>query len=209
MRKKKSKIMNDSKTQTSKVLIMGGGIGGLCAALSLAELNIPVVLVEKSPAVGGILNQLDQQFPNDHCGICRMLPMVNREDGFQFCASRGIFQEKITVMTRTMVTSVSGTPGRFYGNPGRDPCQALMLKNAPFAGPAWNAVRWRFPMTSMPVCPAGKPFISPCPYGINPDLRSSIGTIAPNAGPAWRLALRRRSLWKRKPGILRWRALPE
>jgi heterodisulfide reductase subunit A2 len=101
------------KPENGSVVIAGGGIGGISAALSLAEMNIPVVLVEKSPAVGGILNQIDRQFPNDHCGICRMLPMVDRDAGSQFCVRRGVFHENITVMTSTRVVSVEGSPGDF------------------------------------------------------------------------------------------------
>jgi heterodisulfide reductase subunit A2 len=96
-----------------EVLIIGGGIGGICAALELAETDISVVLVEKSPAVGGILNQLDHQFPNDHCGICRMLPMVDRDAGSSFCVRRGFHHKNITVMTSTRVVSVTGNPGDF------------------------------------------------------------------------------------------------
>ncbi len=101
------------KPENGNVVIIGGGIGGICAALALAEINIPAVLVEKSPSVGGILNQLDHQFPNDHCGICRMLPMVDRDAGSQFCVRRGFFHENITVMTSTRVLSVEGNPGNF------------------------------------------------------------------------------------------------
>ena len=119
-------MMNRSEEKKRKVLIVGGGAGGLCAALELAQIGIPVILIEKSPFVGGILNQLDLQFPNDHCGICRMLPMLNRNDGSQFCVRRGVFHKNMSVMTQTSVKSVSGTPGRFTAAlervfPGVDP----------------------------------------------------------------------------------------
>ncbi|MBU4054259.1 MAG: FAD-binding protein, partial [Proteobacteria bacterium] len=160
--------MNDSQNKKQQVLIMGGGIGGLCAALTLAELNIPVLLVEKSSAVGGILNQLDQQFPNDHCGICRMLPMVNREDGFQFCARRGIFQEKITVMTRTIVTSVSGTPGRFTAVleetlPGVD------AEKCTLCGACMECCPVEVPDDFNAGLSCRKAVYQPVPFGINPS----------------------------------------
>ncbi len=99
--------------KTPDVLIIGGGIGGICAALELAQTGVSVILVEKSPAVGGILTQLDHQFPNDHCGICRMLPMVDRDAGSSFCVRRGFFHDNITVLTDTRVVFIGGNPGNF------------------------------------------------------------------------------------------------
>ena len=61
------------------ILVAGAGISGIKAAIELAEEGYKVVLTDDSPQIGGILAKLDYQFPTDHCGMCRMLPLVGRE----------------------------------------------------------------------------------------------------------------------------------
>ncbi len=51
------------------VLVIGGGIAGIQASLDLAEMGIPVHLVEKSPCIGGVMAQLDNTFPTNDCSI--------------------------------------------------------------------------------------------------------------------------------------------
>lgn len=50
-------------------LVIGGGIAGIQAALDLANARIRVTLVEKSPALGGRMAQLDKTFPTMDCSI--------------------------------------------------------------------------------------------------------------------------------------------
>ncbi len=50
-------------------LVVGGGIAGIQAALDLANARIRVTLVEKSPALGGRMAQLDKTFPTMDCAI--------------------------------------------------------------------------------------------------------------------------------------------
>ncbi|HXI04187.1 MAG TPA: FAD-dependent oxidoreductase [Candidatus Saccharimonadales bacterium] len=50
-------------------LVIGGGIAGIQAALDLARARIRVTLVEKSPALGGRMAQLDKTFPTMDCSI--------------------------------------------------------------------------------------------------------------------------------------------
>lgn len=60
----------DLKTATEKrALVIGGGIAGIQAALDLANAKIRVTLVEKSPALGGRMAQLDKTFPTMDCSI--------------------------------------------------------------------------------------------------------------------------------------------
>jgi heterodisulfide reductase subunit A len=54
---------------TKKALVVGGGVAGINAALDLAEQNIPVVLVEKEPTIGGVMAQLNKTFPTMECSI--------------------------------------------------------------------------------------------------------------------------------------------
>ncbi len=50
-------------------LVIGGGIGGLTAALNLGDEGIQVYLVEKAPSVGGHMAMLDRTYPTDDCSI--------------------------------------------------------------------------------------------------------------------------------------------
>jgi len=49
------------------VLVVGGGISGIQAALDLAESGFKVYLVEKAPSIGGKMAQLDKTFPTNEC----------------------------------------------------------------------------------------------------------------------------------------------
>lgn len=93
------------------VLVVGAGISGIRAAMDLAELGYTVGLADRAPAMGGILSQLDNQFPNDHCGMCRMLSMTGRDRGPQFCLRKGLFHENIVHFLSTTVDAVTGAPG--------------------------------------------------------------------------------------------------
>lgn len=53
----------------AKVAVIGGGIAGIQAALDLAEAGIEVYLVERRPAIGGVMAQLDKTFPTNDCSI--------------------------------------------------------------------------------------------------------------------------------------------
>jgi len=52
------------------VLVVGGGISGIQAALDLANTGFKVYLVDKSPAIGGKMSQLDKTFPSNDCSMC-------------------------------------------------------------------------------------------------------------------------------------------
>ena len=51
------------------VLIVGGGIAGMQSALDLADSGYYVYLLEKSPAIGGAMAQLDKTFPTNDCAM--------------------------------------------------------------------------------------------------------------------------------------------
>ncbi len=51
------------------VLVIGGGISGVQAALDLASTGFKVYLVEKSPMIGGKMAQLDKTFPTMDCSL--------------------------------------------------------------------------------------------------------------------------------------------
>ena len=52
-----------------EVLVIGGGIAGIQAALDLADMGVKVHMVERRPAIGGVMAQLDKTFPTNDCSI--------------------------------------------------------------------------------------------------------------------------------------------
>ncbi|MFX0022671.1 MAG: hydrogenase iron-sulfur subunit [Candidatus Hermodarchaeota archaeon] len=60
----------------SNIMVIGGGISGIEAALSLGEQGYKVILVEKTPSVGGRMAQLDKTFPTLDCSICILAPKM-------------------------------------------------------------------------------------------------------------------------------------
>ena len=51
------------------VLVVGGGISGIQASLDMATAGFKVYLVEKGPAIGGHMAQLDKTFPTNDCSM--------------------------------------------------------------------------------------------------------------------------------------------
>ena len=56
-------------TKAEAVLVIGGGIAGIQAALDLASSHVKVYLIEKTPSLGGRMAQLDKTFPTMDCAI--------------------------------------------------------------------------------------------------------------------------------------------
>jgi heterodisulfide reductase subunit A-like polyferredoxin len=61
---------------TGSVLVIGGGIAGMQAALDCAELGLKVYLLEKEPAIGGNMAKLDKTFPTNDCAMCMISPKL-------------------------------------------------------------------------------------------------------------------------------------
>jgi NADH:ubiquinone oxidoreductase subunit E len=57
-------------------LVVGGGIGGMQAALDLASAGIKVYLADRRAAIGGVMSQLDKTFPTNDCAMCTMAPRL-------------------------------------------------------------------------------------------------------------------------------------
>ncbi len=85
------------------VLVVGGGISGIQAALDLADSGFRVYLVDKSPALGGKMAQLDKTFPSNDCSMCIESPK------FIECARN----PNIEIITYTEVDRVEGEAGDF------------------------------------------------------------------------------------------------
>ena len=85
-----------------RVLIIGGGVAGIQAALDLAD-DYEVILVEKSPTIGGNMALIDKTFPTMDCSICILGPKM---------ADVGN-HENITLISNAEVSNISGYIGNF------------------------------------------------------------------------------------------------
>ncbi len=88
------------------VMVVGGGISGIQAALDLATAGFKVYLVEKSPTIGGKMAQLDKTFPTNDCSMCIESPKFIECDR----------HPNIEILTYTEVESVEGEAGDFTVN---------------------------------------------------------------------------------------------
>src|SRR5512139_645581 len=85
------------------VMVVGGGVGGMQAALDLANSGFKVYLVEESSAIGGRMAQLDKTFPTNDCSMCTLSPKLVE-------ISRHL---NIALLTDSEVTQVEGEAGNF------------------------------------------------------------------------------------------------
>ncbi len=61
--------MSKDGSVLGSVCVIGGGIAGMQSALDLADAGFFVHLVERSPAIGGVMSQLDKTFPTNDCAM--------------------------------------------------------------------------------------------------------------------------------------------
>lgn len=88
---------------TKTALVVGGGIAGIQTALDIANAGHQVVLVEKSPSIGGHMSQLSETFPTLDCSQCILTPrMVEAAQ-----------HPNIKLMTYSEVEKVDGFIGNF------------------------------------------------------------------------------------------------
>ena len=92
-------------------LVVGGGIAGVQAALDLANSGIKVYLVEKGPAIGGHMAQLDKTFPTNDCAMCILSPKLVE-------AGRHL---NIEIITNAELVGLEGEAGNFTATVRRYP----------------------------------------------------------------------------------------
>jgi heterodisulfide reductase subunit A len=88
---------------SNKVLIVGGGMGGIRAALDLAEAGRDVVLIDKGYSIGGLMAKLDRTFPTNNCDLCTLSPHLS-ETGRRL---------HIELMAMTELSDLEGEAGSF------------------------------------------------------------------------------------------------
>ncbi len=96
-------LFSKSFESTKRVLVIGGGVAGIQAALDCADAGLDVLLVERESHIGGKMAKLDKTFPTVDCSSCILGPKM--VDVAQ--------HPKITLMAASEVTNVAGYVGNF------------------------------------------------------------------------------------------------
>ncbi len=117
------------------ILVVGGGISGMTAALEAAECGKDVVLVEKNPSLGGRVSQLYKYFPKLCHPTCGMEINLRRLRGNQ----------RIRVLTLAEVGAISGKPGDYTATVKIKP--RYVNENCTACGDCGNAVSAEVPNT--------------------------------------------------------------
>jgi heterodisulfide reductase subunit A len=87
----------------ASVLVVGGGIAGIHAALTLANAGKKVYLVEREPSIGGHMAKFDKTFPTMDCAACILTPKMTQVRS----------HKNITLWTLSEVSQVSGYVGNY------------------------------------------------------------------------------------------------
>ncbi|MBM3323655.1 CoB--CoM heterodisulfide reductase iron-sulfur subunit A family protein, partial [candidate division WOR-3 bacterium] len=119
---------------TKAVMVVGGGIAGIQAALDIAEAGHKVVLVEKDPSIGGHMAQLDKTFPTLDCSACILTPKMVE-------AAR---HPNIELLTLATVKKVAGFVGNFKVTVHQEP-RFVDLSQCTACGDCAKACPQRFP----------------------------------------------------------------
>ena len=127
----------DNDKKTGAVLVVGGGISGIQAALDLAETGFYVYLVEKKSAIGGVMPQLDKTFPTNDCSMCTLAPKLVE-------VGRHL---NIEILAPAEVTGIEGTGRQLSGRGApKEPGTSTRAAASPAAFAPRNAPR-RCPTT--------------------------------------------------------------
>jgi len=97
------KSASDLIDRQGSVLVAGGGIAGVQAALDLAESGFKAYLVETTPSIGGIMAQLDKTFPTNDCSMCILSPKL----------VAAASHPNIEMITLAEIEEITGIPGNF------------------------------------------------------------------------------------------------
>ncbi len=106
----------EKKDKIGSVLVVGSGIGGMQAALDLANSGLMVHMVNDEPSIGGTMSRLDKTFPTGDCAMCMISPRMVE-------SSR---HPNIKMHTMAKVASISGHEGNF---------RATILQKARYVDP--------------------------------------------------------------------------
>lgn len=116
-----------NKRKIGSVLVIGGGIGGVQAALDLAGSGYKVYLLDERPAIGGTMAQLDKTFPTNDCSMCILAPKL-------VDAGR---HQNIEIITMADVDKIEGEPGMFKVRVKKNP-RFVDESKCTGCGSCWN-----------------------------------------------------------------------
>ncbi|MFC1925572.1 FAD-dependent oxidoreductase [Chloroflexota bacterium] len=94
---------NGNLNTVGAVMVVGGGIAGMQAALDLANSGFKVYIIEETPSIGGRMAQLDKTFPTNDCSTCMISPRLIEVGK----------HTNIEILTYSKVQAVEGTEGNF------------------------------------------------------------------------------------------------
>jgi len=124
--------MTDVVATNQTILVVGGGISGMTAALEAAECGKDVILIEKNPSLGGRVSQLYKYFPK----------MCHPTCGMEINVRRIKANKRLRVMTLAEVTSVTGDTGNYSVNIKHSP--RYVNDNCTACGACTTAVETEF-----------------------------------------------------------------
>ncbi len=101
--------------KVGKVLVIGGGIGGMEASLNLVEAGFGVYLADEKPNIGGSMAALDKTFPTNDCSMCIMAPKLVEVGR----------NPNIELLMNTEVVAIEGEAGNFTVTLKRRPRRVL------------------------------------------------------------------------------------
>jgi heterodisulfide reductase subunit A2 len=138
------------------VMVVGGGVGGIQAALDLADAGFKVHLVEEATAIGGRMAQLDKTFPTNDCAMCTLAPRLVEVGR----------HADIELHTGAELLEVNGDPGRLTARVHTRPRHVSLDK-----------------CTSCGDCSKVCPVALPNPYNAELDTRKAIHKLYAQAIP--------------------------
>lgn len=95
--------MAEKVPKTGSVLIVGGGIGGIQAALDLADAGFKVYLLDSNPSIGGVMAMLDKTLPTNDCSMCILSPKMVEVDN----------HPNVELVTYAELKGIEGEAGSF------------------------------------------------------------------------------------------------
>ncbi|MEM2983527.1 MAG: 4Fe-4S binding protein, partial [Candidatus Bathyarchaeia archaeon] len=111
----------EERNGSGSVLIIGGGLAGLKAAIDLAQIGWRSIVIERKSDTGGAILGLERQYPTDSCGFCHILP--DRSEGLEFCLRMGLTHPSIEIIKNASLLDIRGKAGSF---------KATILKEASY-----------------------------------------------------------------------------